>query len=95
MHSTDGENWIEGNLPSVGTWGHVAAGKNTFVALRTDGTSKYAYSSDGVNWTDQDFPVSGSWGGIVFGGGRYMVFDTNSNTVLVRKRIILDSTNNT
>ena len=82
MHSTDGENWIEGNLPSVGTWGHVAAGKNTFVALRTDGTSKYAYSSDGVTWTDQDFPVSGSWGGIVFGGGRYMVFDTNSNTVL-------------
>ena len=82
MHSYDGETWTEGNLPSVGTWGAVAAGKNTFVALRTDGGSKYAYSSDGINWTDQDFPVSGSWGGIVFGGGRYMVFDNNSNTIL-------------
>ena len=82
MHSYDGENWTEGNLPSVGTWSHIAAGKNTFVALRSDGTSKYAYSVDGINWSDRDFPVSGSWGGIVFGGGRYMVFDTNSNTIL-------------
>ena len=82
IHSYDGETWEEVNLPSVGTWGHVAAGKNTFVAIRTDGTTKYAYSTDGITWTERDFPVSGSWGGIVFGGGRYMVFDTASNMVL-------------
>ena len=60
--------------------GSSSPGKNTFVALRTDGTAKYAYSTDGINWTDQDFPYR-FWGGIVFGGG-YMVFDNNSNNVL-------------
>ena len=49
-----------------------------------DGTSKYAYSVDGIKPTTEIFLSGGggSWGGIVFGGGRYMVFDTNSNTIL-------------
>ena len=56
MHSTDGENWTEGNLPQCRNWGHVAAGKNTFVAQEQTALKNMHIVPDGVNWTDRDFP---------------------------------------
>jgi hypothetical protein len=86
MHSSDGTNWTAFNMPSVGDWKCLAAGRVTypslgnhlFVAIR-QGSSAAASSLDGKNWTARSMPASLQWSSCIHGGGLFIAVATNSN----------------
>jgi len=66
FYSSDGENWVDFNLPSSGAWINLAAGNNRFVAIR-NGSNLAAVSTNGVDWTETIMPASRSWRGVTYG----------------------------
>lgn len=87
MYSSDGSEWTAFNMPTVGDWKCLAAGRVTypalgdhaFVAIR-QGSNQAASSKDGINWTARSMPASRQWNSCTYGGGLFLAVATNSNS---------------
>ena len=71
-YSTDGINWIEGNMPSNNSWDSVCYGNGKYVAVAYNHTNIYAYSTDGISWTEGTMPSSKQWDSVCYGNGKYV-----------------------
>jgi hypothetical protein len=87
LYSEDGIEWTQFNMPTVGDWQCLAAGRTTyptvgnyqFVAIRTN-SAVAASSTDGINWTTRAMPLSQLWSSCIYGGGLFIAVASNSNT---------------
>jgi hypothetical protein len=87
MYSSDGTNWTTFNMPTVGDWKCLAAGRVTyptlgnhlFVAIRK-GSAVAASSTDGINWITRSMPASRQWNSCIYGGGLFIAVATDSNS---------------
>ena len=87
LYSEDGTTWTDFNMPTVGDWKCLAAGRVTyptlgnhiFVAIRK-GSAVAASSLDGINWTTRSMPASRQWNSAIYGGGLFIAVATDSNS---------------
>lgn len=71
--STDGASWTSRTFPA-NTFGSIAYGNGTFVAIATvNSTNAAATSPNGTTWTTQTLPITQVWGPIAFGNGSFTV----------------------
>jgi hypothetical protein len=76
VYSSDGVNWDQTSLPSLGDWASIAAGNNRFVAIRNSSNAA-ASSLDGITWTARTLPASRQWNAVVYGGGIFVAVAGN------------------
>ena len=87
LHSQDGVEWNQFNMPTSGNWKCLATGRVTypslgnyqFVAIR-QGSSIAASSSNGIAWTTRAMPASRQWNSVIYGGGLFIAVATDSNS---------------
>jgi hypothetical protein len=87
LYSSDGTTWTPFNMPTVGDWKCLAAGRvtypslgdNIFVAIRK-GSAVAASSLNGSTWTTRAMPTSGEWNSAIYGGGLFIAVATDSNS---------------
>jgi hypothetical protein len=87
LYSSDGTTWTSFNMPTVGDWKCLAAGRatypslgdNIFVAIRK-GSAVAASSLNGSTWTTRAMPTSGEWNSAIYGGGLFIAVATDSNS---------------
>jgi hypothetical protein len=79
LYSSDGETWVDFNMPSAGDWKCLAAGNNRFVAIRK-GSNIAASSLNGISWTAQTMPASREWNSVTYGNGLFLAVASDSNS---------------
>lgn len=77
-YSSDGINWLEGDIGDVATWRGIAYAKGIFVAVG-NGT-KASYSLDGEAWTMTTLPASLNWSAVEWCGDRFIAVARDSAT---------------
>ena len=63
------------------SWGSMAYGNNTWIAMPTSGTVA-AVSTTGTSWTALTLPQNLSWGGIAYGNGYWVALGQGSATAI-------------
>lgn len=69
-YSEDGENWVDGTLPSSMALTSIAFGNDRFIAIQTSNIN-CLYSDDGINWVSSTRP-SGSYSNFTYGNGKFV-----------------------
>jgi len=73
-----GITWSAATMPRSTTWGSVAYGNGTFVAVSTFGTA--ATSTDGVTWAENTLPGGLGYGAVTFGNGTFVALPSSAST---------------
>lgn len=81
-YSTDGIEWQECTLPSLGlsTLSSIAFGNDKFVVVGgTNSTNKVVYSTDGITWEESSLPIKTTWNIVAYGGGKFVAFPSSGD----------------